>query len=356
MASEGWLFDGQAAIRYALQASRRGDGIALLFRDGVVHEVPAAQLTHVDTRGNAEVYGRTDKEGWRLGLVDPDAELREVLPRREEYGRWVDRIGLVPAVIAGIVLSGFVLLAGGLAPSLLAPFVPRSVERKFGNALVGDLGGRSCAGKGGQAALDKLARELTPEAGDLRVRVVYVPVVNAVALPGGSILIFDELLKQADSPEEVAGVLAHEITHVEKRHTTQSMIRELGLNTVVVAFGGTTAANIEHLMSARYSRDAEREADEGAIRALKQAGISPLPTASFFDRMAKQEAKIGSAGGGIAYLSSHPVSTERERNFRASAIKGGTYRKSLTRDEWDALVDICFNDPLRDQKRVLPRL
>jgi Zn-dependent protease with chaperone function len=355
VASEGWLYDGEAAIRYALQASRNGDDVVLLFSDGAVHEVPAAKLTHVEARGNAGIYGHNDKAGWRLGIVDPDAHLKEILPRPQEYGRWVDRIGLVPAVIAGILLSALVLVAGGMAPAWLAPVVPQSVEKRFGETLVGDFAGRFCEGAGGQAAFDSMVRQLSPRASDLRVRVVNAPAVNALALPGGNILIFDELLKKAANPEEVAGVLAHEIAHVEERHTTQAMIRHFGLGTLITAVGGTTGANLETLVSAGHSRGAEREADAGAIRALKRAGISPLPTATFFNRLARQEAKIGIAASGLAYISTHPMSADRERNFREAALKGYRYRSPLTPGEWRALANICINDPRRDEKRLFPR-
>lgn len=157
-------------------------------------------------------------------------------------------------------------------------------------------------------------------------------------------MIFEELLTQADSPDEVAGILAHEISHIEERHVTQALLRELGAGIFIAAFGGTTGANVNTLMSASYSRGSEREADSGAIAALKRAGISPVPTASFFERIARQEGKIGES---LSYISTHPVSRERQRAFLASADERRTYRPSLSRDEWEALVDICHNDPNR---------
>jgi predicted Zn-dependent protease len=237
-------------------------------------------------------------------------------------------------------------------PAVAAPYVPPSWEKKFGDSLVGDYGGRFCTGPGGQAALDKLALRLSPGAKEMKVRVVSAGIVNAAAFPGGNILIFDELLKQADGPDELAGVLAHEIAHVEERHTTETMIRQLGIGIFVAGFGGTTGANVETLLSASYSRGSEAEADEVAIEALRRANISPLGTAGFFERLAKQEGALGGAAQPLSYLSSHPMSAERQKQFRDSAVKGRAYRPALAPAEWEALTKICSSDPDREKKRI----
>jgi predicted Zn-dependent protease len=203
------------------------------------------------------------------------------------------------------------------------------------------FGGRYCDHPGGQAALNKLAAQLSPKAGGLNIRVADIGFVNAAALPGGNIVIFEQLLRHSNGPDEVAGVLAHEIAHVEERHVTQALLRELGMGIFIAAFGGTTGASVNDLMAASYSRDSEREADAGAITALRRAGISPLPTADFFGRMARKEGKLSER---LSYISSHPVTRERQRRFAASADELRTYRPSLSRDEWEALVNICRND------------
>lgn len=347
--AEAWLYDGESAVRQAVSLEPAEGGLVIV-ADGAAPFRPGDGFVHVESRSDVELYGRTDVPGWRLGVPKPlDPAIAALLPGRRVYGRWIDRIGLTRALLAGAVLSGLILLAGHNAPAWLAPLVPESLEQRFGDALVGDLGGQFCAGPGGQAALDKLAAKLSLKPRRLKVRVVDMPVVNAVALPGGNIVIFRELLAEADGPDEVAGVLGHEIAHIENRDTTQAMIRQYGFSLVITALGGTTGGNIDMLASAGYSRAAESKADEGAIAALRRANISPLPTAAFFKRLAAEEAALGRFGQGLSYMSSHPMSDERRRRFEASAERGHRHKPALTRDEWDALADICHNDPAREE-------
>jgi beta-barrel assembly-enhancing protease len=345
MAGAAWLYDGESAIRHEVEVGRSGRDLSVRFGDSSSAAVPADRLTYVESRRDCVTYGRSDAPGWRLTLFgDVPEDLAAILPSRQRYGRWIDRVGLVPAALIGMIVSGAVLFAGSKVPEWAAPHVPREWEQELGDALVGDFGGRFCAGEGGQAALDKLAARLSPDAASLNIRVVDIDIVNAAALPGGNIVIFEELLAESDGPDEVAGILAHEISHIERHHVTQMMIRELGLGLVISAFGGTTGANVDALLAARYSRGAEREADSDAAAKLARAGISPLPTAAFFRRLADQERKLGAVGRSLSYVSTHPMSEERQKTFRDSARRDRRYAAALSRDEWEALFNICFND------------
>lgn len=346
--AEAWLYDGQSAVRRAVTlAPDGGGGVAIVGEEGALFS-PGAALVHVGSRADAELYGRSDVPGWQLGVPRPiDPAIAALLPVPRPYGRWIDRIGLGRALVAGGLASALVLLAGYHAPAWLAPLVPHSWEQRFGDALVGDFGGHYCAGRGGQEALDALAAKLTPRADRLKIRVVDWGMVNAVALPGGNIVIFNGLLEESDGPDEVAGVLGHEIAHIENRDATQAMIRHYGFGALLTALGGTTAGNIDMLVSAGHSRAAESRADEGALASLDRAQISPRPTAAFFKRMSDAEIRFGRLDAGLQYLSTHPVSDARRRRFEASADKERPYQPALSRDEWDALADICRNDPAR---------
>jgi Zn-dependent protease with chaperone function len=349
----GWLYDGERATRYVVEIEAGDGALRIIHADGRDLSVPAADLVHIESRIDAEVYGRDDGGGWRLGIMNPHPpELAALLPRRRVYGRWIDRIGLVPAVVAGLVLSATVILFGQFFPHWVAPLVPRSWERSFGDALVGDFGEKFCTGAGGQEALAKLGTRLSPRSEDLRIRVVSVPIVNAAALPGGTIVIFNQLLKEAKSPDEVAGVLAHEIGHVENRDVTEAMIRHFGFSLIIASVGGTTGGNVEMLTTARYSRRAETRADGYAIEALDRAGISPRPTADFFERLARIERAVPMSRS-LVYLASHPLSEERRERFAAAAA-GAPVAPSLTSEEWRALVHIC-DSPARTRPATTPR-
>lgn len=338
----GWLYDGQSALRREVALSAEAGAVRLAHDDGTVEAIDPGRLCVADERADAITYGRDGVAGWRLAIAKPvPDELAAILPRAGRYGGWVDRVGLWPAVAVAATISAAVLAIGWFAPALLTPLVPESWERRYGEALVGDFGGKYCANPEGAAALAKLARRLDPRAGTLNIRVVDLGMVNAAALPGGNVVLFRGLIRKAEGPDEIAGVLAHEIAHVRERHVTEAMLRQFGIGLVLTTLGGSTAGNVEGALALSYTRAAEREADQGAIRALGAAGISPRATAGFFARLAKAESNLGRFSDAFAYLSSHPLSGSRERAFAASAKPGARYTPALTDSEWGSLEMIC---------------
>ncbi len=155
--------------------------------------------------------------------------------------------------------------------------------------------------------------------------------------PGGRILIFRGLVDEAESPDEVAGVLAHEIGHVEHRHVMVALLRRFGIG-LLVGSGGTAAEYGQALVESRYSRGAESEADDYSIAHLKKAGISPAATAKLFARLGKEEPNMP---GVFAYLASHPPSKERQRRFTEAARGMSATKPAWTPSEWAAIRAMC---------------
>jgi len=341
-----WHYDGRTARRRLPRLTIVPDGFLLADEDGEDGPIAWEALVARDPSGSDPVYGLKGRPGWRLGFAGAiPPEIAPLLPRAERYGRLVDRHGLGRATLVLGAIAAVVLFAVLSAPRWIAPYVPASWERRLGDAIVGDFGGRLCNGPGGQAALNALVRKLDPAGPPLEVRVANIQMVNAVALPGGKIVIFSELLKEAKSPEELAGVLGHEIGHVRHRDVVQALLRQAGLSVVLGGLGGDAGGSFNALLAATYSREAESHADRSAVAALAAAGISPLGTAGFFARLGRMEARLGRAGVALGYVSSHPLSSARERAFARSAVKGRAYAPALTPEQWKALVDICHNDP-----------
>jgi Zn-dependent protease with chaperone function len=343
--ARGWFYDGETAIRHPVELQAEAGRLRLVREDGSTELLTAGQLAHVARRLEHDIYSRDPDSGWRLAVPVAAAELETVLPKRLVYGRWVDRLGLPAAVAASLVASAALLTFGYYLPSLLAPAVPMSWERSYGDLLLGDFAGQGCTGEGGQEALDRLAATLAPDARGIELRVVDWDMVNAAALPGRRIVIFRGLLNQAEGPDELAGILAHEIAHVERRHVTEAMVRQFTFGLFVSVLGGNTGSNVEMFLNASYSRGAESEADGDAIGSLSRANISPLATAAFFNRLGEGEGRFGAVGRGLSYLSTHPVSAERERLFRESARGRAAFKPPLDEDEWQALRDICYGGP-----------
>jgi len=166
----------------------------------------------------------------------------------------------------------------------------------------------------------RLAGQLTDSPYRFEVTVVHNETVNAMALPGGSVIIYTGLLKQADSPEEVAGVLAHELSHVVLRHGLESMVQSVGLMTVAMVVLGNHQGVIGALerlgmqiTTLKFSREKETAADLHGLHLLDEAHISPAGMIAFFERLAKNE------GASTALLSTHPMSTERAARLNREA-------------------------------------
>ena len=149
---------------------------------------------------------------------------------------------------------------------------------------------------------------------------------NAFALPGGHIVITDELVTLlADQPDAIVGVLAHELGHVHHRHGLDLMVRASLISALVgVVLGdasGFVATVPATLATQAYSRDAERAADAFAAQLLDRSGVSPSVMVAFFERMRQQEQAEQDDGGDDSAalpiaISSHPDHDERIRFFR----------------------------------------
>jgi Zn-dependent protease with chaperone function len=140
---------------------------------------------------------------------------------------------------------------------------------------------------------------------------------NALALPGGIIVITDELVKVTDSPEEVMAVLAHEIGHVELRHTLRQVLQGSLVATVLTMLAGDsgTSGLPVALARAEYSRDFETQADDYAFALLKRHHISPSHFADVLERLEGQKAR---GYGGSTFLDSHPPTPERIHRARVA--------------------------------------
>jgi beta-barrel assembly-enhancing protease len=343
-----WHYDGKSAVRRNVEIQTIANDFFLLETERRRGPFAFADLVYVGEKNGADVYGIDDIDGWRLGLIGSvPAELTAKLPAKRKYGTWIDRLGIGQATVAFAGVSAAVVAIVLLTPQWLAPLIPASVEQSMGDTLVGDFGGRFCHTDKGKAALDKLVRSLDANPKDLQVEVAKIDMLNAVALPGGKVILFDGLVKQAKSADEVAGVLAHEIGHVRERHVMQSLLRQMGLAVVLGGLDGSGGSMLSGALSVNYTRGSEREADAYSMKALSGAAISPVATADFFNRLAKLS---GEAEGNkrltsmTGYISSHPLSAERKKLFENSIVKGKDYKSALTSSEWTELKSMCAQD------------
>jgi predicted Zn-dependent protease len=143
--------------------------------------------------------------------------------------------------------------------------------------------------------------------------------VNALALPGGTIVLLDGLVDFAGDGDAVLGVLGHELGHVVHKHSARQIVTSLGVGTVASLlwgdFSGVAASVPVVLGMLRYSRSAEREADEFAITLLRTQAASVRSLVEFFERLGALESPFGDDKI-PDFLSTHPATEERLERLR----------------------------------------
>ena len=300
-------------------------------------------------------------EGTRLAISDRSilSQLGQLAPylKRDPVSRaGVQKFAIIGALFlcfAFFVVYGLPRIAGPLAES-----IPMDWEEEIGEGVVKTVtkifnaDESKCKNPKGLAALQHLTDRLAATVDTpyrFKVRVAKSKVVNAFATPGGHIVILSGLIEKADTPEEVAGVLAHEMGHVIKRHPAKALIHAYGWSMLITALTGVSGSSGDlasgfalHLANASYSRSNEAEADETAIEMLALAKISNSGLVSFFKKFLNESKAQGKRNDDdlvLKYLASHPALHERINAIRANPESArGT---PISEDVWQAIQGIC---------------
>jgi Zn-dependent protease with chaperone function len=205
--------------------------------------------------------------------------------------------------------------------------------------------GAACTDPAGQAAFSKLVNTLRDVAGldddAMTAGVLRTPVPNAFALPGGKVYVLSALIDKADTSDELAGILAHELGHLKHHDNMRGLIYNGGTSFLIgLLFGDVTGSSAvifasRSVVEASYSREAETAADTFAIEIMHKLGRSPKPAAELMFRI------TGKEGGGFAtILASHPLTEDRlARMTKEDRPASGP--PLLTDKEWQARTGIC---------------
>lgn len=351
----GSFNDGETARRHAVTVQLDTTMLAIISNeDGRRSHWPLKDLRFVgeafDGAATRLKYGEAGLG--RLIVDDPafqDAILRAAPHLKQNPNlNWRRIAGLTfgVAAIAALLYISFPRLV-----ELATDLIPSEWERNAGEEMAIEvaalMGARDgfCNDPAGLAALDELTTRLATaataipgadtvkSADNLVIRAANSPRRNAFTLLGGQIIVLNGLLFNARSPDEVAGVIAHEIGHVLHRHPVRNMTRAMGLDLIFefMLGGGRTVGFGQTLLSLSYSRDAEREADETALAILDQANISTAGLADFLDRLNENN---------TGWLSTHPDSSDRAAALRAHTAPSAT-TPALSPTAWRALNGIC---------------
>lgn len=349
--------DGQTATRHDVQCIDAST--ALVIQSG---EATFATWAYDDIRTADSVSGlrfRAVGSDARLTLSDDDdgdwliPKCPNLKKADNPTTRWPIWLGAGTLAIASIV-GIFLFLIPSLA-STVVQLIPISFEQKIGlqsrDQIVGVLEGARPKGDGfvckadaGMRVLQKRADEianLMESPFPINITVIKVGVPNAFALPGGQVILLSGLIDDAQSGDEVIGVLAHEIAHVVRRDPLQVSLKQTGTALLISllvgdVFGGTVLSGVgSTVIESGYSRDAESASDSMAVTALNQLGLTARPLADFLSRLTKPN---GIAASIPEFLSTHPSGENRAEEIRNLSQANG---RALSKFDWQAVQNIC---------------
>ena len=274
---------------------------------------------------------------------------------RQERGRQYRAMGLATAALVSVIVAyvyGVPLLAGqivGLVPPEWESAPGETVVTQIEQALAPEAGWAVCdpdPDSLANRAIARFAAQAVEESGTPFVpdiKVIRTSIPNAFALPGGHSFYFSALLEQTESPEEFAGVMAHELGHVVHRHGMEQLISTSATGLLVgFVLGDMTGLSIAGalgaaLIDSRFSRDAEREADRFAADVAQRLSFRPVGLANLLERVAGDDQFTAA----LALLSTHPLTTERRAYLESLTVDEANVRPVFTEEEWQAIKSMC---------------
>lgn len=360
--AEGRYFDGKSATPREVVV-KFGDASLMILdiQDMPITHWPLATLRSLGAAGPGLSLIPDFGGDERLTINDDEMAkaIRAVCPKLDEGEPVGGRRWTRVAAWAGLALGSVYLIIFHLLPAIsdqLAELIPPEAEAAMGEEMVDEFASilsgfeepRFCSTPDGTRALQKMvarAEAVSTAHLPLTVQVLDHKMVNAFALPGGQIVLFRGLIDKADSPEEVAGVLAHEIGHVVNRDPTRIALRSAGsaglLGLLLGDFTGATVsvALSEALLRSGYQREAEAAADDFANAALGAQGLPTKPFAGFF---LKLKEGVGEQPEFLTHLASHPDLSGRANKAEAADQVGDLpFTPALNDQDWVALQEIC---------------
>ena len=325
-------FDGQTSRAHPVQAAVeagqlriRGESIELAIPLDRIHVAPPAGQARgvVHLPDARELHSADHAALLELSRLTASA-------RPERWAHLLEsRLRYALAALVVAVLIVFVGLRWGMpAVALLATHtLPAEVDSRIGEESLALMDKISLSPSTLPAArqralahkLDAQCRQQACPPYRLLFRDSRLFGANAMALPGGAVVVTDALVSLSHDDEEVLAVIAHELGHVQHRHSLRLALQSIGAGVLLVAITGDIgsfsdlAAGLPSLLlQSGYSRDMEREADAYALRWLNAACIPPRRFADLLGRIDKD------ASDKTNLLNSHPGTRERIEPFLAS--------------------------------------
>lgn len=338
---QGAYYDGVRPKRLKAEARVGPSRLRILAEGGIDRQWPYEAIVPVHSAGQVRLT-----HGEEAFVTEDAAILEAVRSRMPEKARsataWVaqveGRVLLMRAIFAfvGMLAAGLAMQQWGLAvvADVASAFVPVSWEEELGQRTLKELSEGPNAmlplakpEPKRDALLQEIAKRLTgalpqPQPYTYRVLTSSRQELNAFALPGGTMVVFQGLITAMPGPEALAGVLAHEVQHVAKRHSTKALTRALAVDLATASLGGDLSwgallGGVKLVGQAGASRQAEAEADVEGLKLMDRAGLGTRGMLHAFKAMSAQEG--WSPSGLLGLLSDHPPTQDRLASLQAAS-------------------------------------
>ena len=358
----GYYFDGQSAIRRNARIHLEPSNLRIDLDDGAMLNWPYAAIRQTQgAYAGEQVRLEHGGEPAEVLLIDDDSfltSLHQLMPSRaggfhnpaKRFQRFQLTIIAACASIALVIGSyfwGIPMLA-----KIAAPWVPVSWEEQLGQSMLEYVAPaeQRCSDPVRLARIENMVGAMLATEGEtkyrIKIHVVNQPMFNALAAPGGHIVIFRGLLDRTENAEELAGVLAHELQHILKRHVTRSLLEYASTSFLVAAVLGDASGMVSFGVEAaqmvaqmRFSRQHELEADEAGLKMLLAGQIDPAGMISFFEAVRKEEGQMATA---LSYVSTHPHTEMRIARLKSMIAASVARSQKLLPDySWEDIKKIC---------------
>jgi|GEM_PF-1720724 len=349
-------FDGQTAQPWSVEIELSRKSVDIFDDDGrKLSSWPLRNISRVPPMGRKHPIRLKNRLVSNARLTVRDSETVEVLrvllpklfPDRQPGMRLVRAavtLGLITAVTVASLYVSIPRLARPIADA-----IPPQWESQLGRTTSRTISQNwsYCEGVGLEEVDDLVARltAKTQSNYEIKVRVIDAEVMNAFAVPGGNIFITDELIEMMESPDELAGVMAHEIGHIVLRHPLEGMLSQMGvvlfLNMLTAGSTGDILGLGATIAVVSYTREYETEADAFALELLQSVNIKTTGYAELFKRLDAMEkvAADEDVFGLESIMRTHPVSELRAQQAAEVTVEEPIV--SMSDEGWEKVKTLC---------------
>lgn len=294
------------------------------------------QLSRVDVVNGVQIfrYGSYPQQVIECSGTDLLAEVKRHYPYSKVFNSssltlrgWKNIAGATIVLIA-LLASVYLYILPSIA-AFVAGKIPQNIETQLGGSMLNSFIAGAERDRKLSLLLNKFAGKIDFKTSyPIEITAVNDEMVNAFALPGGKIVVYDGILKKMERPEELAALLSHEVAHIEYKHSLKSISRNLAgyifISLVFNDINGVSTVLIDNahtLKNLSYSRELETDADYRALSTLEANQISQQGMVALFEMLKTRE-----NFSYLKFLGTHPLTSERIAYTKARAKKQKQYQ------------------------------